>query len=89
MTAGRYTIAPEGRAWAVHAAAGELVALTVYKRGAAEVVRRLEAAEAALRAVAAEVTPGRRPLSSDSWLPSEIVGQVLAALADLAEGGQP
>lgn len=89
MTAGRYTIAPEGRAWAVHDAAGGLVALTVYKRGAAEVVRRLEAAAAALRAVAAEVTPGRRPLSSDSWLPSEIVGQVLAALADLAEGGQP
>lgn len=86
MTAGRYTIAPEGRAWAVHDAAGELVALTVYKRGAAEVVRRLEAAEGALRAVAAETTPGRRPLSSDSWLPAEIVGQVLAALA---EGVQP
>lgn len=79
MTAGRYSITPEGRAWAVRDAAGELVALTVYKRGAAEVVRRLEAAEAALRAVAAEVTPGRRPLSSDSWLPSEIVDAVLTA----------
>lgn len=79
MTAGRYSITPEGRAWAIHDAVGELVALTVYKRGAAEVVRRLEAAEAALRAVAAEVTPGRRPLSSDSWLPSEIVDAVLTA----------
>lgn len=79
MTAGRYSITPEGRAWAVRDAAGELVALTVYKRGAAEVVRRLEAAEAALRAVAAEVTPGRRPLSSDSWLPAEIVDAVLTA----------
>lgn len=87
MTAGRYTITPEGRAWAVHDAAGELVALTVYKRGAAEVARRLEAgaaAQAALRAVAAEVTPGRRPLSSDSWLPSEIVDAVLTAA-----GAQP
>lgn len=80
MSAGRYSITPEGRAWAVRDAAGELVALTVYKCGAVEVVRRLEAAEAALRAVAGEITPGRRPLSSDSWLPREIVDAVLSAV---------
>ncbi len=32
-----------GRAWALHDPAGELVALVLYRKGAAEVVRRLEA----------------------------------------------
>lgn len=36
-----YTIQRRGRYWQVVDAAGELVCLTVYKRGAQEVVRRL------------------------------------------------
>ena len=36
-----YTIARYDRYWAVRDPAGELVCLTVYKRGAREVVRRL------------------------------------------------
>jgi len=36
-----YTIKRRGKFWAVLDAAGELVCLTVYKRGAVEVVRRL------------------------------------------------
>jgi len=36
-----YTIARHYRFWEVRDAAGELVCLTVYKRGAEEVVRRL------------------------------------------------
>jgi hypothetical protein len=47
----------------------------------AEAAAEREVMRAALHAVAAEVTPGRRPLSTDSWLPSEIAAQVLAALA--------
>ena len=35
------TIRKHGRYWAVYDAAGELVCLCVYKRGAVEVVRRL------------------------------------------------
>jgi hypothetical protein len=31
-----------GRLWAVYAADGTLICVTVYKRGAVEVVRRLE-----------------------------------------------
>lgn len=31
------------RYWAVHDAAGDLVCVTLYRRGAAEVVRRLDA----------------------------------------------
>jgi len=38
-----YQIMRRKRFWAVLDAAGELVCLTVYKRGAAEVVRRLHA----------------------------------------------
>jgi hypothetical protein len=36
-----YTIGRRGRNWQVTDSAGELVCLTVYKRGAEEVVRRL------------------------------------------------
>ena len=36
----------------------------------------------ALRAVLAEVTPGVRPYSTDSWLPPHVVEQVRAAVAD-------
>jgi hypothetical protein len=36
-----YTIKPKDRHWAVIDPAGALVCLTVYKRGAVEVVRRL------------------------------------------------
>jgi hypothetical protein len=36
-----YSIQPHGRYWQVVDVAGELVCLTVYKRGAREVVRRL------------------------------------------------
>lgn len=36
-----YRIAKRGRFWEVVDPAGELVCITVYKRGAAEVVRRL------------------------------------------------
>lgn len=42
-----HTFAKRGRAWAVHDPAGELVALVLYRKGAREVVRRLEAAPAA------------------------------------------
>ncbi len=35
------TIIKRGRFWAVHDAEGQLVCLTVYKKGAREVVRRL------------------------------------------------
>lgn len=38
-----HSVTRHGRAWAVHDPAGELVALTLYRKGAAEVVRRLEA----------------------------------------------
>lgn len=38
---GTYTIGRRARFWEVVDAAGELVCLTVYKRGAKEVVRRL------------------------------------------------
>ena len=38
---GRYRIARRGRCWEVRDAAGDLVCLTVYKKGAVEVVRRL------------------------------------------------
>lgn len=35
------TITKRGRFWAVHDGDGQLVCLTVYKKGAREVVRRL------------------------------------------------
>lgn len=35
------SITKRGRFWAVHDADGQLVCLTVYKKGAREVVRRL------------------------------------------------
>lgn len=38
-----HSITRRGRAWAVHDPAGELVALVLYRKGAAEVVRRLDA----------------------------------------------
>ena len=38
-----YTIRKRDRDWMVFDPAGELVCITVYKRGAAEVVRRLTA----------------------------------------------
>ena len=43
-----YTISKQtkGRSWEVRDAAGELVCLTVYRRGAREVVRRLSLATA-------------------------------------------
>lgn len=56
--AGRHTLAKRGRAWAVHDPAGELVALTLYRKGAAEVVRReLHAALAAVGHPAGESAP--------------------------------
>lgn len=36
-----YTIQPHHRHWEVRDSAGELVCLTVYKRGAQEVIRRM------------------------------------------------
>ncbi|MCB9880029.1 MAG: hypothetical protein H6835_20750 [Planctomycetes bacterium] len=45
MTTRAYTITKRGRAWAIHDAAGELVALVCYLRGAREIVRRLEEAQ--------------------------------------------
>ena len=36
------TMAKYGRFWAVYDDAGELVCVTVYKKGAVEVIRRLE-----------------------------------------------
>ena len=36
-----YRIVPYGRFWAVYTADGTLICVTVYKRGAQEVVRRL------------------------------------------------
>jgi hypothetical protein len=41
MAGAPYEIQKYGRYWAVIDSAGELVCITVYKRGAAEVVRRL------------------------------------------------
>ena len=41
MTIINLTITKRGRFWAVHDANGQLVCLTVYKKGAREVVRRL------------------------------------------------
>lgn len=37
-----YAITPYGRSWAIRDRSGELIALTVYKKGAMEVRRRLE-----------------------------------------------
>jgi hypothetical protein len=37
--------------------------------------------EAALRAILAEVTPGQRPYSGDSWLPDHLVKQATEALS--------
>jgi hypothetical protein len=42
---GGHTFTKRGRAWAVHDSGGDLVALTLYRKGAAEVVRRLDAME--------------------------------------------
>ena len=39
------TIAKYGRHWAIYDAAGRLVCVTVYKKGAREVAARLDAAE--------------------------------------------
>jgi hypothetical protein len=41
MQASGMQIAPRGRFWAVHDRHGQLVCVTVYKKGAREVVRRL------------------------------------------------
>lgn len=41
----------------------------------------------ALQAVLAEVTPGVRPFSTDSWLPEHIIKQARNAVAE-AMGGQ-
>jgi hypothetical protein len=41
------TIIRYGRYWAVYASDGTLICLTVYRKGAAEVVRRLQPALAA------------------------------------------
>jgi hypothetical protein len=35
-------ITPYGRSWAIYAADGTLICVTVYKKGALEVVRRLQ-----------------------------------------------
>ncbi len=40
-TSTQYSIRHRGRFWEVRDASGELVCLTVYKRGAEEVIRRL------------------------------------------------
>jgi hypothetical protein len=44
-----HTLTKRGRAWAVHDPAGEFVALVLYRKGAAEVVRRLDAGSEAAR----------------------------------------
>ena len=41
--------------------------------------------EAALRAILAEVTPGQRPFSIDSWLPDHLVELARTALATSAD----
>lgn len=42
----------------------------------------------ALRAIIAEVTPGQRPYSTDSYLPDHLIEQAQQALASLqTEGG--
>jgi hypothetical protein len=46
-TAGAYAITKRGRFWAVTDASGALVCVCVYRRGAVEVVRRLDALSAA------------------------------------------
>lgn len=38
-------ITPYGRFWAIYAADGTLICVTVYKKGALEVVRRLQGAQ--------------------------------------------
>lgn len=58
-------VTPRGRFWAVHDQHGQLVCVTVYKKGAREVVRRLsliprnKAQNTALQGVCAG-SPGRR-----------------------------
>jgi hypothetical protein len=43
LTVGSYRISKHGKLWELRDAAGELVCLTAYKKGAIEVVRRLSA----------------------------------------------
>ncbi len=43
--------------------------------------------EAALRAILAEVTPGQRPHSGDSWLPDHLVQQATEALTHAEQAG--
>ena len=50
MTAkGQFAVCRHGRFWAVNDSRGDLVCLTVYRRGAEEVIRRLESQEPAMR----------------------------------------
>jgi hypothetical protein len=43
VTVGAYRVSRHGKLWELRDAAGELVCLTAYKKGAIEVVRRLSA----------------------------------------------
>jgi len=47
LSFGRYIVQRQGRFWAVFDSAETLICLTVYKRGALEVVRRLSATKVA------------------------------------------
>jgi hypothetical protein len=54
------TITKHGRFFALHDTGGELIAITVYKKGAQEIIRRLNAAEAfGVTSVAPHVNGGR------------------------------
>ncbi|MFZ2219800.1 MAG: hypothetical protein WAV85_14115 [Rhodoferax sp.] len=50
---------------------------------------RFTTTEAALRAILAEVTPGTRPYSSDSYLPAHLIDAAKAALASQDEAETP
>ena len=54
------SIQPYGRYWALYDAFGVLICLTVYKKGALEVVRRLQAPSSGC-APALQARPGPQP----------------------------
>ena len=51
-------------------------------QGTAPTLPRFTTIEAALRAILAEVTPGTRPYSSDSYLPAHLIEWARLALAE-------
>ena len=58
------TIEKRGRFWAVRDSAGELVCLCVYKCGALEVIRRLQAANRSVLRESAPLWPARNSMDS-------------------------